>query len=599
MALSFFHTRTAVAVPAVVLGLGLCLCGQPLTSLASTPQTAAAPSATAQQAAKVPATAISLDEDSLNLMVGSAQTLTATVDPAQATDTITWSSSNPQVATVSDDGTVQAVHAGTTTVTAQAGEVQASCEVTTWQPVTSITLNRTAFSMEGGEVRQLSATCAPDDATNKTVVWESSNPKVATVNAQTGLVSAASAGTTTITARAADGAGAQQTCEVTVTSNAYTATTVDQLQSAHPYANNCTDSWTYSIPGASALSVTFDSRTSVENTFDYIKVFDADGSMLQAYTGTALAGATLTIPGDSVRIQLVTDDQVTDWGFAVTSVEQAAAPKEEEKPEQPAQPEAPTTPDTPDTPDEPSTPATDWNLTVGTDGTVASDYVTFQLPEAWIGKVDVAVTPATGDTASQLTISLAGHPDLALASFVLTPTGELPSPDSDTTIPVTTWDNGNGETLELQIVDWAAIAYNPTDSTPSDDLLSQLVSLSTGGSLTLEELQGATEAPAIPTYGADALTTSAQVPLYVDGKAVGYAVPAALPMPIDPATPEIPAADEPAAPAAPSDDAQATTDSDDAQTDADEDSTQDDASDGDAQPAADQPDSPAKTESTN
>lgn len=595
MALSRFYTRTAAAVPAVVLGLGLCLWGQPLTALAATSQASTTPSATAQQAAKVPATAISLDEATLNLMVGSAQTLTATVDPSQTTDAVTWSSSDPKVATVSDDGTVQAVHAGSATITAQAGEVQASCEVTTWQPVTSITLNRTAFSMEGGEVRQLSATCAPDDATNKTVIWESSNPKVATVNAQTGLVSATSAGTTTITARAADGAGAQQTCEVTVTSDAYTATTIDQLQSAHPYANNCTDSWTYSIPGAYALSVTFDSRTSVENTFDYIKVFDGNGSMLQAYTGTALAGATLTIPGDSVRIQLVTDDQVTDWGFAVTSVEQVAAPAEE----QPAAPTTPETPDTPSTPDEPSTPAADWNLAVAADGTVASDYVTFQLPEAWIGKVDVAVTPATDDTAPQLTIALAGHPDLALASFVLAPTGELPSPASDTTIAVTTWDTGNGETLELQIVDWAAIAYNPTDSAPSDELLSQLVDLSTGGALTLEEVREATEAPAIPTYGADALTTSAQVPLYVDGKAVGYAVPAALPMPIDPATPEVPATDEPAAPASPDDEASDTADGSDSQATTSENDAQGDADDGDTQPTADQPDKPAQADSIN
>ena len=546
-------TRAAAVLPAVILGAGLCMVGQPPAALAAPATTPAQTPAPVTELQEIPAQAVSLSATDHNLMAGSTEALSAMVDPADTTDPLSWASSDPGVADVSADGLVRAVKAGSATVTATAGEAQADCDVSVWQPVTSIALNRTAFSMEGGEVRQLAAECSPEDATNKAVTWESSNPKVASVNAQTGLVTGLAEGKTTITCKALDGAGAQKTCEVTVTSTAYAVDDVAQLQSQHPYANTCTDSWTYSIPGAYQLSVTFDKRTAVENTFDYIAVFDKNGSMLQAYTGTALAGTTLTVPGDTVRIQLITDDQVTDWGFAVTSVEQLYPPKEEKpsKPEQPSTPDTPDQPgqpDQPDNPDQPSEPSEDWNLVVSPDGTVASDNVTFQLPEAWVGNVDVNVSSAAGDEegAQELQISLAGQPDLVLASFALTDAEQSPAALGEYDVPVATWDNGNGQQLELSVVNWAAIAHNPATATPDAETLAQLVDLSTGGSMTLEQAQQAQEVPAPPTYGADELVASAEVPLYVDGKVVGLAKPAAAAVPALPDTTD-PGAEIPAA----------------------------------------------------
>ena len=552
--------RAAAVLPAVILGAGLCMVGQPPAALAAPATTSAQTPAPVTEPQEIPAQAVSLSATDLNLMAGSTEALSAMVEPADTTDPLSWTSSDPGVADVSADGLVRAVKAGSATVTATAGEAQADCDVSVWQPVTSIALNRTAFSMEGGEVRQLTAECSPEDATNKAVTWESSNPKVASVNAQTGLVTGLAEGKTTITCKALDGAGAQKTCEVTVTSTAYAVDDVAQLQSQHPYANTCTDSWTYSIPGAYQLSVTFDKRTTVENTFDYIAVFDKNGSMLQAYTGTALAGATLTVPGDTVRIQLITDDQVTDWGFAVTSVEQLYPPKEEKpsKPEQPSTPDTPDNPDQPEQPDnpnQPSEPSEDWNLVVSPDGTVASDNVTFQLPEAWVDKVDVSVSSATGDEedTQELQISLAGQPDLVLASFALTDAGQSPAALGEYDAPVATWDNGNGQQLELSVVNWAAIAHNPATASPDAETLAQLVDLSTGGSMTLEQAQQAQEVPAPPTYGADELVASAEVPLYVDGKVVGLAKPAAAAVPALPDTAdpsaEIPGANGDATPA--------------------------------------------------
>lgn len=80
--------------------------------------------------ADVAVTGITLDKSNLKLMEGETDTLTANVDPENATDkTVTWTSSNESVATVVG-GTVTAVAAGSATITAKVGEYSATCTVT-------------------------------------------------------------------------------------------------------------------------------------------------------------------------------------------------------------------------------------------------------------------------------------------------------------------------------------------------------------------------------------------------------------------------------------------------------------------------------------
>ncbi|MCD8235180.1 MAG: Ig-like domain-containing protein [Prevotellaceae bacterium] len=81
--------------------------------------------------------------------------------------------------------------------------------------VTSVTLNQSSISLKEGNTCQLSASVYPTNATNKNVNWSSSNTSVASVSSY-GLVSAKSAGTATITCRAADGSGKYATCMVSV-----------------------------------------------------------------------------------------------------------------------------------------------------------------------------------------------------------------------------------------------------------------------------------------------------------------------------------------------------------------------------------------------
>ena len=82
--------------------------------------------------------------------------------------------------------------------------------------VTGVSLDKTELSLTVGDTETLTATVAPDNATDKTVTWTSSNSTVATVD-QNGVVTAVARGTAVITATAADGSGASASCSVTVT----------------------------------------------------------------------------------------------------------------------------------------------------------------------------------------------------------------------------------------------------------------------------------------------------------------------------------------------------------------------------------------------
>ena len=167
----------------------------------------------------VAVTSVTLSQTSLAMVEGDTQTLTATVNPSDATEkTVTWASSNTQVASVAG-GTVTAVKEGTATITASCGGKSATCAVTVGKkvvPVSGITLNKTEITLKQNESFQLTATVAPDDASDKTVTWTSSDAAVAT--ATDGLVKALKEGTVTVTAKAGDKTA---TCKVTV-SNATT-----------------------------------------------------------------------------------------------------------------------------------------------------------------------------------------------------------------------------------------------------------------------------------------------------------------------------------------------------------------------------------------
>ena len=264
----------------------------------------------------VKATNVVLDKTELTLNRGMKYSLTMTVTPATFTDKVSWKSTNVDVAAIAEDGTVTAKGAGQATIKVTVGDVSATCKVNVVQPVTSIYLNKTALEMTALDTYQLQASVYPSEANNKEVSWESSDEKVATVD-ENGLVQAKEKGTAVITAKAKDGSEVSRSCKVTVKNTAYVVTDISKLESTHNYENNCSDFWVYTKAGASALNITFNSKTALEEDFDYLYVFDKDNKQVGKYTGTQLAGKTITVSGDTVKIQLVSDDAGNAWGFKV------------------------------------------------------------------------------------------------------------------------------------------------------------------------------------------------------------------------------------------------------------------------------------------
>ena len=267
----------------------------------------------------VKATNVVLDKTELTLNRGMKYSLTMTVTPATFTDEVSWKSTNVNVAAIAEDGTVTAKEAGQATIKVTVGDVSATCKVNVVQPVTSIYLNKTSLEMTALDTYQLQASVYPSEANNKEVSWESSDEKVATVD-KNGLVQAKEKGTAVITAKAKDGSEVSRNCKVTVKNTAYVVTDISKLESTHNYENNCSDFWVYTKTGASALNITFNSKTALEEDFDYLYVFDKENKQVGKYTGTQLAGKTITVSGDTVKIQLVSDDAGNAWGFKVDAI---------------------------------------------------------------------------------------------------------------------------------------------------------------------------------------------------------------------------------------------------------------------------------------
>lgn len=163
----------------------------------------------------VGSTGCELVETTLEIAKGASYTLNLNVEPIDFCDTIYFKSSNTDVVTVDDNGTVKAVGVGTATVKMVIGNYSASCKITVTQGVTRVTLNKSSVTIYVPDTYQLTATVKPEDASNPTVIWTSSDESVATVD-ENGLVTAVGNGTATITATSADGTEKSASCTVTV-----------------------------------------------------------------------------------------------------------------------------------------------------------------------------------------------------------------------------------------------------------------------------------------------------------------------------------------------------------------------------------------------
>ncbi len=287
-------------------------------------------------AKEIKAAAALLNQKVITLNRGDTARLALSVEPADFTDEVSWKCTDTDIATVDDGGVVTASGVGNATIKVTVGDVSASCAVIVQEPVSGIWLNATQLTLEALDTYQMEANIWPEDAYNKEIEWLTSNAEIASVD-NAGLITAQKKGTAIITAKAKDGSDVSAACEVTVSNTVYWVSSVEELESPHNYLNECSDFWIYTLPRkADSLDVRFDERTEVEENFDFLYIYGGDGAEMGRYTGKELAGKTIAVPGNILKIKLVSDNAGNTWGFKVASI--TVDGEEQDEPEEPVQP---------------------------------------------------------------------------------------------------------------------------------------------------------------------------------------------------------------------------------------------------------------------
>ncbi|GIP37069.1 hypothetical protein J31TS4_03490 [Paenibacillus sp. J31TS4] len=166
----------------------------------------------------IPVAGVSLAPEEVEILVGTTQVLTPTVTPANASNQkVSWSSDDSSIASVDETGVVKALQPGTATITvttADGGYTASAVVIAKGIPVREISLNHPKVTLAVDRTHLLSTAILPKNASNLNVIWSSSDPSVATVDAN-GRVKGVAPGNAIITATTEDG-GLAATSEVTV-----------------------------------------------------------------------------------------------------------------------------------------------------------------------------------------------------------------------------------------------------------------------------------------------------------------------------------------------------------------------------------------------
>ena len=244
----------------------------------------------------VAVTGVSLNKQTLSMVEGDSETLTSTVAPSNATNkAVSWKSSDASVASVDNSGKVTAVKAGsaTITVTTTDGSKTATCSVTVTAKtieVNDVGLDKSEMEMVAGDSYQFTVTLKPDNASDKTLSWSSSDENVATVD-NSGKVTAISEGKVTITVKTSNPAQSAS-CDITVKAASIPVTGVN------------IDSWIINIgvneTAAIAYTIQPEDATNKEVTFssdntDVVAV-DSEGTLVGVSSGSAKVTVT-TVDG--------------------------------------------------------------------------------------------------------------------------------------------------------------------------------------------------------------------------------------------------------------------------------------------------------------
>lgn len=263
--------------------------------------------------------------------IGSTDTLSIIKTPNNATEAIRFVSDNPNVVSVDENGVVTAVGPGTATitVTSASGAASASVTVTVSIPLEGIYFNPSSLQMIVGNTTSVVLNMNPVNTTAEfapeEIQWTTSNSYVVSVvpadDHKSATLIAGGAGSATITVAIGDNYRATMTVSCMEPIEEEIVDCVTGLESEHEYGNSMDKYWSYTVPEATSLIVTFDSKTLTESSYDYIHVYDANFNDVESGSGSYFANRTVVVSGDTVKIRLTSDGSVTRYGFKVKSVE--------------------------------------------------------------------------------------------------------------------------------------------------------------------------------------------------------------------------------------------------------------------------------------
>ncbi|MBD5134514.1 MAG: hypothetical protein HDT39_00915 [Lachnospiraceae bacterium] len=270
-----------------------------------------------------PVKSVKLSATKISLKKGASKTLKATVSPSNATvKTVKWSSNKTSVATVNSKGKVTAKAAGTAVITAKSGSKSAKCTVvvtdntTVSVPVTGVTISQSELVLAVNATSPLKATVTPDNATNKQVVWSSSDASVATVD-NTGNVKGVASGTAKISVTTVDG-GFSAECTVTV-KDSISVTGVTLSKTSLDVAVNATSSLTATVTPDNAVNkaVTWSSANPA------VATVDQNGNVKGVTVGTTTVKVTTTEGGFSaectVNVKAATNKNASKVEIEITN----------------------------------------------------------------------------------------------------------------------------------------------------------------------------------------------------------------------------------------------------------------------------------------
>lgn len=268
------------------------------------------------KSSKISVASVSISNKNLSLQADETGELTATVAPSNATNkSVAWSTSDSAVAVVSDEGEVTAVSAGSAIITAKTadGNKTAVCVVTVKSSpaeVDSVSISKKTLSLQSGKTGTLTATVKPSSAADKSVIWTTSDPSVATVD-KNGVVTAVSAGSAVITVTTTQGSKTAA-CTVTVTSTEIAVKSVSLSPKTLTLQNGETGVLTAKITPSNATNpsltwTTSDSSVATVNETGEVKAVSAGSTVITVKTndGNKTAACTVTVKPEPAPTYLV------------------------------------------------------------------------------------------------------------------------------------------------------------------------------------------------------------------------------------------------------------------------------------------------------